>query len=239
VTTDTQALAELLSPGLPDVLVDLDAELPVAVLAVAEGDDAGARLSSLDRELVALAAAASPAVLRQDAMEHHQRRALELGASAEQVTEVLVLASVLGLHALTAGLPQLGALLSERGHPVMSRPLDARQLALRARFVGEDPYWQRFERHLPGFLDGLLRLAPDAFELFFAYSGLPWQSGSLAPRLKELLYVAIDSTPTHVYVPGLWIHVANARGLGASPGDVATVMLAAARAGAAGPEALA
>jgi alkylhydroperoxidase/carboxymuconolactone decarboxylase family protein YurZ len=224
-------LEGVLSPGLPDVLAELDPDLPDAVRAVASGDDGDVGLSARDRELVALGVAASPAVLRPPAMELHQRRALELGATAAQVGEVLVLVSVLGLHTLTSGLPQLAALLAERDDPAVRGPLDPRQAELRARYVGDDAYWERFERHLPGFLDALLRLAPEAFELFFTFSALPWRSGALAPRLKELLYVGIDATPTHVYVPGLWIHVANARKLGASPGDLAAVLLAAARAG--------
>jgi alkylhydroperoxidase/carboxymuconolactone decarboxylase family protein YurZ len=162
-------------------------------------------------------------------MEARLARALELGASPDQLTELLVLVSVLGLHTLTSGIPRLGALLAAQGSPVMHEPLDARRTALKARREGDDGYWERFERDLPGFLDGLLRLSPDAYEQFFAFSALPWRSGALAPRLKELLYCAIDATPGHVYEPGLRIHVANAQRLGAGVHDLAAAFLVAGR----------
>jgi alkylhydroperoxidase/carboxymuconolactone decarboxylase family protein YurZ len=231
VTSITEDFAELLAPGVPALLAEIDGDLLAAVHAVARGDERDVGLSPLDRELVALAVAASPAVLDHEGIDRGLRRALDAGATPEQLSELLVLVSVLGLHTLTTGIPQLGALLAERGHPSVDGPLDARRVALKARREGDDPYWRRFEDDLPGFLGGLLRLAPEAYEQFFEFSALPWRSRALASRLKELLYVGIDATPGHVYVPGLRIHVANARALGASPGDVAAVLLVAARAG--------
>ena len=207
--------------------------MPIAsdgLTASVAGALAGERhLPALDRELVELGVASSCAVLDDDGTREHARRALELGATPAQVTEVLVTVSVLGMHTLTSGVPVLADVLRDAGASEMTGELDDRRRALRERHVGDDGYWDAFEAHLPGFLDGLLRLAPETFDLFFAYSALPWRSGALSARLKEQLYVAIDSTPTHVYVPGLRLHAANALRLGTTLDELAEVLIVSSR----------
>ena len=190
---------------------------------------AGARhLSEQDRALLRLAVASSASILDGEAIARATQDALAAGAAPEAVTETLVTVSVLGMHTLTSGIPIVAAQLEQAGDPAMRGPLDPRRRELRDRLVGDDRYWDAFEEHLPGFVDGLLRLAPETFELFFAYSALPWRSGHLAPRLKEQMYVAIDAAPTHLYVPGLRLHVGNARRLGTSDAELAEVLVIAA-----------
>lgn len=201
-------------------------ELPSAIKAARAG---ASSLAPLDRELVALGVCASSAVLDREGMRRHAAAAVALGATAEQISEVLVTVSVIGMHTLTDGIPVVAEVLREAGAEEMTAGLDERRRELRERHVGEDPYWDAFEARLPGFLDGLLRLAPEAYALFFAYSALPWRSGQLSAVLKEQLYVAVDATPTHVYESGLALHATNARRLGSSPGDLADVLILAAR----------
>lgn len=186
-------------------------------------------LTALDRSLLELAVAASASVLDHGGIATHTRAALDAGASAGAVTETLVTVSVLGMHALTTGIPIVASELEKAGEPAVTQPLDARRQELHDRLVGDDGYWDAFEEHLPGFVGGLLRLAPETFELFFAYSALPWRSGHLAPRLKEQMYVAIDAAPNHLYVPGLRLHAANARRLGTTDAELAEVLVVAAR----------
>lgn len=185
-------------------------------------------LPPIDRALLKVAVAASVTILDGAAVRDHTCEALAAGASAEQVTEALVVVSVVGMHALTDNIPIVAAQLRRAGDPTMSGPLDARRQELRERFVGDDTYWDAFDEHLPGFLDGLLRLVPETFELFFTYAALPWRSGHLSPKLKEQMYVAIDAAPTHLYVPGLRLHLANARRLGTTDPELAEVLVIAA-----------
>ncbi len=165
-------------------------------------------------------------------METHVRGALDHGATPEQVTETLLLVSVLGMHSLTDGIPVLREALRERGDPLDARPLTAEQERLRAEFVDGGEYWGRFEAQMPGFLDGLLRVSPEAFRSFFQLSALPWRTTTVSPLVKELMYVAIDVSTTHLYAPGLRFHIDNALRLGATPPQLLEVFLLAAEQGA-------
>ncbi|HZV48526.1 MAG TPA: carboxymuconolactone decarboxylase family protein, partial [Candidatus Dormibacteraeota bacterium] len=78
-------------------------------------------------------------------------------------------------------------------------------------------YWNAF-------WDGLLQLAPDFFEAYLAFSSVPWRNGVLEPKVKELIYVAIDASTTHLYEPGLRQHIRNALGYGATKEEVMEVL---------------
>ncbi len=81
--------------------------------------------------------------------------------------------------------------------------------------MGSDRYWDAMENEVPGFLDALLRLSPEAFEAFFVYCAVPWKTSALSTLTKELISMAVDAAPTHRYAPGMRLHLANALRLGA------------------------
>jgi alkylhydroperoxidase/carboxymuconolactone decarboxylase family protein YurZ len=176
----------------------------------------GEPLSVRDRALINLAVHVSPATLDLSASEHYARLAIDAGASGAQIHEVLLLVSGLGVHTLLTGSPRMGALLLERGDPLMTTPLDEERLALLARYVGDDPYWEAMELEFPGFIDSLLRLSPVGFKAFFDYCAVPWTTAALRAITKELISLAVDATPSHRFMPGLRLHVRNAIKLGAS-----------------------
>ncbi|MCY1311013.1 hypothetical protein D9M70_612650 [compost metagenome] len=70
------------------------------------------------------------------------------------------------------------------------------------------------EQQVPGFLDALLRQSPEAFEAFFKYCAVPWKTAALRAYLKELISLAVDAAPSHRFMPGLRLHLANAVQLG-------------------------
>lgn len=210
--------------------VDL-AQARAAAQGLLAGAPEGEELSPLTAALVRLGVAAATTTLDLNGMQAASRDALDLGADADQVAETVVLVSALGMHTLHEGARQVAEVLRERGDERITAPLDAEQRALRASYVGDDAYWQRLEAELPGFLDALLRLAPEAFEAFFAYCAVPWRTRHLDALTKELIYVAVDATPTHRYLPGLRLHVANALRLGASATQLRAVLELAAASG--------
>ncbi|MDD2126965.1 carboxymuconolactone decarboxylase family protein [Pseudomonas monteilii] len=174
----------------------------------------GESLSERDAALIGLAVRASPTVLDMQGTHDYSRRALDAGASAAQVHEVLVLVSGLGVHTLMEGSRALAAVLRERSEPSISAPLDARRLQLWDRYVGDDPFWDSMEQQVPGFLDALLRQSPEAFEAFFQYCAVPWKTAALRAYLKELISLAVDAAPSHRFMPGLRLHLDNAVQLG-------------------------
>jgi len=55
---------------------------------------------------------------------------------------------------------------------------------------------------------------PRASRGFIRYGAIPSQTKQLEPVVKEIISVAVDATPTHRYMPGLRLHLANALTLG-------------------------
>ena len=76
--------------------------------------------------------------------------------------------------------------------------------------MGDDPFWIGFSEELPGFLDAMLRLSPDLFAGFFAYCAIPWASGTVRAKIKELAAMACDASPSHRFLPGFRVHLNNA-----------------------------
>jgi len=197
--------------GTSVALADVRAEADALLAQVPDGED----LDDVAVALIRLAVHASAATLDPAGMDREIRCALDAGATSAQVHETLVVVSGLGVHTLMEGSRKVVEALRERGDPDIDAPLGADRLALRARMQGDDPYWADFEREVPGFLDALLRMSPEAYTAFFAYCAVPWRTGAVRGLVKELMSLATDATPTHRYLPGMRLHLANAVRLGA------------------------
>jgi alkylhydroperoxidase/carboxymuconolactone decarboxylase family protein YurZ len=94
--------------------------------------------------------------------------------------------------------------------------LTDRQRRMREEFIDRRGYWNEF-------WDGLLQLDPDFFEAYLGFSGVPWRKGTLEPKVKELIYIAIDAATTHLYEPGLRQHIQNALRHGATREEIMEV----------------
>jgi len=77
--------------------------------------------------------------------------------------------------------------------------LTDRQREMREGFISERGYWNPF-------WEGLLSLDERFFESYLNFSAVPWRNGVLEPKIKELIYTAIDASTTHLYEPGLRQH---------------------------------
>jgi len=164
------------------------------------------------KEFVCLAINAAATHMYEPGIREHARRAVDLGASKEELLEVLQLTSTLGIHATTVGVPVLLEAIGDREQA----PLDGRRAALKADFEANRGYWHEF-------WDGLLELDPDFFEAYVGFSAHPWTNGVLESKVKELIYTAFDASATHMYIPGLRQHIENALGYGATPAEVMEV----------------
>lgn len=193
-------------------------------------DDApeGSALDEATAALVAFAVASAPTTLNRLAMEQHAGRALELGVTLEELAEATLLASAIGVHGLHEAPKVLRDVVESRGESFPE--LDADTKAYRERLL-DDPYWQRLNATMPGNLDALLQLSEPAFRAFVDYVAVPWKTGSLSPKTKELIYVAIDTMPTHRYLPGMRFHIENALALGTSRQELVDVLDISAAAG--------
>jgi alkylhydroperoxidase/carboxymuconolactone decarboxylase family protein YurZ len=99
----------------------------------------------------------------------------------------------------------------------MAEQLTERQKQLKERFIKDRGYWSE------KVWDSVLRIDPDFFEAYLNFSSVPWKKGVLSPKVKELIYIAIDASTTHLYEPGLRLHIANALKYGASREEIMEV----------------
>jgi hypothetical protein len=182
----------------------------VETLALEDGEP----LSIMDAALIRLGVAVAVTSLDRAAIDAGIIDALEAGASVAQVQEIISLVSGLGVHSLMASAVPLLARARAIGIAPDDR-LSPEQQELWDRYVGDDPFWVGFERELPGFLRAMLLLSSEQFAAFFDYCAVPWKSGQVRARVKELAAMASDATPTHRFLPGFRLHLTNAVALGA------------------------
>ncbi len=93
---------------------------------------------------------------------------------------------------------------------------DPRRKALKDGFIENRGWWAPF-------WDDFLALDLEMFEAFLEYGSVAWKKGYLEPKVKEFIYIAIDCATTHMYEPGLRIHLRNAFKFGATQEEVMAV----------------
>ncbi len=196
-------------------LLDLDPGFFEAYLRLSSVPRRNGPLEPKVKELVCIAVDGAATHLDEPGLREHIQRALEHGATREELLEVLQLTSTLGIHACNIGVPLLLEELDALGQ-TRTRALTERQKRLRTDFEGKRGYWNAF-------WDGLLALDPDFFEAYLDFSAVPWTTGVLEPKVKELIYTAFDVSATHLYIPGLRQHIRNALELGATAEELMEV----------------
>jgi alkylhydroperoxidase/carboxymuconolactone decarboxylase family protein YurZ len=199
-----------------DGLLELDPEFLEKYLAFSAVPWKQGPLEPKVKELIYIAIDAATTHLYEPGIRVHMQNALKHGATKEEIMEVLELTSVLGIHTCTVSVPILLSELEGLGKPVPTE-LNERQQKLKEQFIKERGYWAEI-------WDGLLRLNPDFLEKYLAFSAVPWKQGPLEPKIKELIYVAIDAATTHLYEPGIRVHMQNALRYGATAEEIMEVL---------------
>lgn len=190
----------------------LDAYRELSMTPIRKG-----QLSPKVQEFIFLAVDANSTHLFMQGVEPHLKKALEYGATRGELMEVLELVSTLGIHAMNIGVPILTDVMEELGMRGEPAKLSEHQLLLKEQFSKERGYWHSF-------WDEMLELDPEMFEAYLKFSSVPWRTGVLEPKIKELIYIAFDTAATHLYTPGLRLHIKNALEYGATPQEVLEVM---------------
>jgi len=168
------------------------------------------------KELVYIAMDAAATHMFLPGVRQHVRAAISHGATEAELAEVLALISTLGIHAANIGVPILMEVLAERGEGELP-PLDAEQERMKADFTEKRGYWHEF-------WNGLLALDPELFSAYLRFSSHPWEHGVLEPKVKEYVYIAFDAAATHLYEPGLKLHIRNALNHGATVAELMEVL---------------
>jgi alkylhydroperoxidase/carboxymuconolactone decarboxylase family protein YurZ len=178
---------------------------------------AAPHLSSRMKELILLAMHASTTALNERAIVRHIRRAKEAGATDADIVDVLVTIVALANHALYQSTPVLLEELAAAGVSVDDSGSASTYETAKAEFIVARGFWNDDK-------DALVRLMPEYFVALTAQSTESWKNGTLAPKEREFLCIAIDCTVTHTYEPGLRLHIRNAIRHGATAGELGEIL---------------
>ncbi|GAA4046158.1 hypothetical protein GCM10023063_36590 [Arthrobacter methylotrophus] len=194
--------------------VDIDHDFVRAYIALAQVPERKSRLDPVSRALISLAVSASVTTLDPAGIRTAAVQAQRAGATRAQALEAIHLVSVLGVHSLVTGFPEVAAVLKGHGEQLVSeQPLSAAQLELKDHFETRRGYWSSMN-------EMLLRVDQDMFAAYTEYSSHPWVHGELSPKLRELIYIAIDLSPTHLFTAGVGPHIENAIRYGATTEEI-------------------
>ncbi|OAA54569.1 Carboxymuconolactone decarboxylase [Niveomyces insectorum RCEF 264] len=210
-------------------LLRLDPPFFSASLSLASVPRKKAHLSRKLQALIGLAVDCASTHLFAPGIRSHIVAAAKEGATVDEILEIIELSSTLGIHACNIGVPLLVEVLKEEGMHLdsITKPFDENQERLKKEFTERRGYWHTF-------WEDFLRLDPEFFEAYLEFSGVPWVKkvagsstggrGALEPKVKEFVYCAFDCAATHLYVPGLKLHMKNALGYGATPSEIVEVL---------------
>jgi alkylhydroperoxidase/carboxymuconolactone decarboxylase family protein YurZ len=180
------------------------------------------------KELILLALHATSTALDAEGVRRHARRALAVGASEQDILDVLLTIVGIANHALYFAVPVLMRELQSLGHPEAALPpITSEALAVKEEFIRARGFWNEQR-------DVIVRMMPEYFSALAQLSAEPWIHGSLSAKERELVCIGIDCTVTHMYEPGLVIHIRGALKQGASRAEILEVFHLAAMAGLSG-----
>jgi alkylhydroperoxidase/carboxymuconolactone decarboxylase family protein YurZ len=170
-------------------------------------------LSPKVQEFIFIAIAASPTHIHIPGIKAHIQAALALGATAAEITDVIGLTTLLGIHTVTLGAPILLDLMEEEGIKKTTGVNDSERQRIKDNFIRQRGFWTDT-------WNPILDLDPYFFEAYVDFSSLPSKTNLLDPKDRELITCAFDAATTHLYGRGTKIHMRNALKLGATPGEV-------------------
>jgi len=102
-------------------------------------------------------------------------------------------------------------------NPAAGTISDAERARIKEYFIAERGYWRPW-------VDSMLQTSPGFVEQYARYAGYPARTGPLAPRMVELIYVALDSSSSHLFESGLQTHMKRALEVGATRADIFDVL---------------
>jgi alkylhydroperoxidase/carboxymuconolactone decarboxylase family protein YurZ len=171
------------------------------------------------REFILIAVNAAMTHMYEPAVRAHIANALRLGATREELQEVLGLVTILGIHTVSYALPILLDELKVQDRPV-SMDLSPRAIEVRNAWVEKRGYW-------PVAFTPMLALDPEFVAAFSGFGEAMRTNGPLDRKTIELIYLAVDGSATHMFENGVRVHGLAAIRHGATLAEVmATLELA-------------
>lgn len=196
-------------------LQELDPEFFEAYLDLAEHPWEEGPLDPKVKEFVLVALSSATTALDTDATREHVGRALDRGATFEEVLEVLELTSILGMHSATTGYPILAEEANLDGDEARRDEID--------QILDELAENKEFFSAVWDDIVAIVENEPDYWRYLYGFLRHPYHDGILDPKVMEFIYIGIDVGTSHLYTQGLTVHIRNALLLGATPEEIMEV----------------
>jgi alkylhydroperoxidase/carboxymuconolactone decarboxylase family protein YurZ len=164
-------------------------------------------LSAKMCELIYVALDGSATHLFRSGLALHMQLALERGASAQEIVDVLRLATAQGLDGCNVGIGILAEELAAAGLASDHTALSSEQVALREAYVARFGDW-------PDFCDLWLRADPGYFAAMLDLLAAGRDAGGLDEQSRCLISLALDACFTALNPPGLRLQIRRALRLG-------------------------
>lgn len=94
---------------------------------------------------------------------------------------------------------------------------EAERARVKDFFIAERGYWRPWT-------ETMLEACPRFVQQYARYAGYPAHTGPLSERMVELIYVALDSSSSHLFESGLHTHMKRALEVGATQADIFDVL---------------
>lgn len=165
-------------------------------------------------ELIGVAVNSACTNLNPDGTRRHIRKALEAGATRDEVLFVLKCAAVMSIHSCSLGAPILLEEARAAGKRSAAKPAAPTPACDRMKAIGQwNAAWDPFYELDPAWTDE-----------FMATGAGIYGSGVLPAKDVELLSIAFDASFTHMYAPGTRRHIHNALQAGATIEEIMEVL---------------
>jgi len=167
-----------------------------------------------DVELISLAVNAACTNLSAEGTRRHIRGALEAGATRDEITMIIRIASLLSIHTASLGAPILLEEAKAAGVKLAPRKPALTPVCDKMKGAGQwNTGWDEFFDVDPAWTEAIIA------------ASLPvYTSGILTPKLAELLSIAVDASITHMYAPGTRRHIQSALKLGVTMEEIMEVL---------------
>lgn len=203
-------------PAAFDQLLRYDPDFFDKYLNLSTQADQTRNLAPKVQEFVRIVYNNTPAIrVDEDKTRQHIRRALNYGATFEEVMEVLQIVSTVGVHSVIKGVPTLteeASVPEVKDEEVIADKDRVRDYFIEKRGFWDEDLWEKFLQQDHEFL-----------EAYADFSAHPWEEGVIEPKVKEFIYIALDIGTPHFFIVGLGPHIQNALDHGASPEEIMEV----------------
>ena len=177
-------------------------------------------------KLIAIAINSSVTLLYEPGLRAYIRHALNEGVTKEEILAVFQLVTLVGTHTCTTGMSilaeeygkQLAKETKQGAASSSSKEVSERQAELLRKYSEKRAGMPPGER-----MQKFAELDPDFFEEYLNLSDLPIKPDILSDKERELIWIAMDSSATHLFEPGMRAHIRYALELGVSKEEILAV----------------